>query len=81
MPFMALLKLAHLYFCSLGITDELSYNAYHGEYRASPSQRVVGAGGAGEVQGEHEQQAWPASLFPPAKQTRPANAVQAQVVK
>jgi hypothetical protein len=61
--FMALLKsVTHL-----DKLTELCYNANHCEYRASPSQRVVGAGGAGEVQGEHEQLGFGRLLIPPAK--------------
>jgi len=35
--------------------------------QASPSQRVVGAGGAGEEKGEHEQWGKAATADPPAK--------------
>lgn len=83
MPFMALLKLAHLYsvFLLTWRTDELSYQAMNGEVQASPSQRTGVAGGAGEEQGEHEQWAQAGHRFPPAKYFGRPDAVQAQVVK
>ena len=68
-------------FSSLSRSDELYYNADQGEYYASPSQRTGVAGGAGEAQGEHEQQAQAGHHFPPAKYFGRPDAVQAQVVK
>ena len=69
MPSMALLKLTHLYFALqlTSITDELSYNADHGEVHARPSQACGGAGEPGEEQGAHEQQGFGRLLIPPAK--------------
>ena len=70
---MALLKCRLLYFSSRSSPGELHYNADHGEYYASPSQRVVGAGGAGEVQGEHEQLGFGRLLIPARKKNKAAN--------
>jgi len=53
----------------------------NGESQASPSQRVVGAGGAGEVQGEHEQGGVGRLLITARKKIRRPMTVQAQVVK
>ena len=68
-PCMALLKCRLLYFVFqlTSITDELSYNAHHVEYRASPSRRVGVAGEPARNKASTNNGAVAASLIPPQK--------------